>query len=118
MTLSNPKSLYSRFLKGHEGKLHFAAHSHHFWPDCTREAHLLYWDDCAQLSDEKWGKIFDEVIPKTQKHIAKLLNLKHPEQIVLAPNTHELSARLLSLFLGLVLLKRVPSIVVFILRAM
>src|SRR6478752_6470089 len=100
MTLSNPKQYYSRFLKGHEGKLHFAAHSHHFWPDVTREAQLAYWDDCAQLSDEKWGKIFGEIIPKTQKHIASILGLKHPEQIVLAPNTHELSSRLLSLFLG------------------
>ena len=100
MIPSNPKELYSRFVKGHEGKLHFAAHSHHFWPDCTREAQLRYWDDSATLSDEKWGKIFSEVIPTTQKHIANILNLKHPEQIALAPNTHELSARLLSLFLG------------------
>jgi selenocysteine lyase/cysteine desulfurase len=100
MTLFSPKKYYSRFLEGHKGKLHFAAHSHHFWPDVTREAQLQYWDDCAVLSDEKWNKIFGEVIPQTQKHIAKILNLKHPEQIVLAPNTHELSFRLLSVFLG------------------
>jgi selenocysteine lyase/cysteine desulfurase len=100
MTLNNPKVHYSRFLKGHEGKLHFAAHSHHFWPDVTREAHLLYWDDCALMSDEKWSKIFGEVIPKTQKHIAKILNLKDHAQIALAPNTHELAARILSLFVG------------------
>lgn len=100
MTLSSPKQFYSRFLKGHEGKLHFSAHSHHFWPDVTREAQLSYWDDCALLSDQKWDKIFSEIIPETQKHIASILHLKHPEQIVLAPNTHELSARLLSLFLG------------------
>jgi selenocysteine lyase/cysteine desulfurase len=100
MTLSNPKRFYSRFLEGHKGQLHFAAHSHHFWPDVTRDAQLAYWDDCAKLSDEKWNKIFSEVIPKTQKHIANLLNLKFPEQIVLAPNSHELSARLLSLFIG------------------
>lgn len=100
MTLSSPKKYYSRFLEGHKGKLHFAAHSHHFWPDITREAQLQYWDDCAILSDEKWNKIFGEVIPETQTHIAKILGLKHPEQIVLAPNTHELSFRLLSVFLG------------------
>lgn len=100
MTLANPKQYYSRFLKAHEGKLHFAAHSHHFWPDVTREAHLQYWDDCAQLSDEKWSKIFSEVIPNTQWHIAQILGLKHPEQIVIAPNTHELSTRILSLFLA------------------
>jgi selenocysteine lyase/cysteine desulfurase len=100
MTLSSPKDLYQRFLQGHEGKLHFAAHSHHFWPDISREAQLAYWDDCALLSDEKWSKIFGQVLPQTQKYIAQILNLKHHEQIVIAPNTHELSTRLLSLFLG------------------
>jgi selenocysteine lyase/cysteine desulfurase len=100
MTHLDPKKFYQRFLKGHEGTLHFAAHSHHFWPDVTREAHLEYWDDCAKLSDQKWSKIFTEVIPKAQKHIADILNLKHEKQIVFAPNTHELTARLLSLFLG------------------
>ena len=100
MTLSNPKQYYTRFLKGHEGKLHFAAHSHHFWPDVTRDAQIAYWDDSAIQSDDKWGKIFSETIPKTQKHIAKILHLKDHKQIVLAPNTHELSTRLLSLFLG------------------
>lgn len=100
MTLSNPKQYYGRFLNGHEGKLHFAAHSHHFWPDVSREAQLAYWDDCARFSDSKWDKVFGEVIPKTKQHIAKILNLKHTEQIVIAPNTHEFSARILSLFVG------------------
>lgn len=100
MTLSDHKHLYQRFLKGHEGKLHFAAHSHHFWPDVTRDAQLAYWDDCALASDEKWNKVFSEVIPKAQSHIAEILGLKNKEQIVFAPNTHELTTRLLSLFLG------------------
>lgn len=100
MTASDHKHLYSRFLNGHEGKLHFAAHSHHFWPDVTRDAHLEYWDDCAKTSDHKWEKIFGEVVPKFQTHVASILNLKHKEQIVFAPNTHELVSRLLSLFLG------------------
>jgi selenocysteine lyase/cysteine desulfurase len=100
MTAYNLKPYYSRFLAGHKGSLHFAAHSHHFWPDVTREAHLQYWDDCALLSDEKWTKIFSEVIPKTQKHVANILNLSQPEQITFAPNTHELLTRILSLFLG------------------
>ncbi len=100
MTLANPKRFYSRFLKGHAGKLHFRAHSHHFWPDVSREAQIAYWDDCAVLGDEKWARIFSETIPKTQGHIARILGLKEARQIALAPNTHELSARLLSLFLG------------------
>jgi selenocysteine lyase/cysteine desulfurase len=100
MILNNPKPLYSRFLKGHEGKLHFAAHSHHFWPDVSRDAHIQYWDDCALLSDEKWGKVFETIIPTTQKTIARLLNLKDSQQITFAPNTHELASRVLSLFAG------------------
>lgn len=100
MTHSDHKRFYTRFLNGHEGKLHFAAHSHHFWPDVTREAQLEYWDDCAKSSDEKWNKVFSAVIPKTQSHIAKILNLSDKNQIVLAPNTHELTTRILSLFLG------------------
>jgi selenocysteine lyase/cysteine desulfurase len=100
MTISDPKKYYSHFLKDHKGNLHFAAHSHHFWPDVTREAHLQYWDDCALYSDEKWNKIFGEVIPKAQKHIASILNLKDSNQITFAPNTHELGTRILSLFYG------------------
>lgn len=99
MTTLDLKRLYSRFLQGHQGKLHFAAHSHHFWPDVSRDAHLAYWDDCAQASDHKWEKIFSAVIPEAQAHVANILHLKLPQQIVFAPNTHELGARILSLFL-------------------
>lgn len=98
--IQDTKKHYSRFLDGHSGKYHFAAHSHHFWPDVSRNAHLQYWDDSALESDKKWNKIFTEIIPKAQKHIANILHLKYSEQIVLAPNTHELTSRLLSLFLG------------------
>lgn len=100
MIHSDLKKFYSHFLKGHEGKLHFAAHSHHFWPDVTRVAQLEYWDDTAKTSDEKWDKIFGTVIPEAQKNIARLLNLKDPKQIAFAPNTHELATRILSLFVG------------------
>ncbi len=100
MTLFELKSLYSRFLSGHGDVLHFSAHSHHFWPDVSREAQLQYWDDCALLSDQKWEKIFSEVIPKAQQHVARMLALTDPKQVVFAPNTHELTSRLLSLFVG------------------
>lgn len=100
MTHSDHKKYYSRFLSHLGKRLHFSAHSHHFWPDVTREAQLQYWDDAAAFSDDKWNKVFSEVIPKTQGHIARILNLKDRKQIVLAPNTHELTTRLLSLFIG------------------
>lgn len=91
---------YSRFLEGHAGKIHLAAHSHHFWPDVSRQGHIEYWDDCAKSSDQKWDKIFSEIIPYAQNKIAQILNLSNTQQIVFAPNTHELTSRLLSTFLG------------------
>lgn len=89
---------YTRFLELLGTKLHFAAHSHHAWPDVSRAAHLQYWDDSARLIDDKWEHIFTKVIPHAQKKIAGLLQLKKPEQIAFAPNTHELVLRLLSTF--------------------
>ncbi|MFA5584106.1 MAG: aminotransferase class V-fold PLP-dependent enzyme, partial [Bacteriovoracaceae bacterium] len=94
------RKYYSRFLDGHGDNIHLAAHSHHFWPDVSREGHMEYWDDCAKSSDQKWDKIFSEIIPYAQNKIADILNLKDPQQIVFAPNTHELTSRLLSTFLG------------------
>lgn len=96
MKASSFKSYYSRFLAGCEGKWHFAAHSHHFWPDVTREAQLQVWDDAARFNDAKWGHIFAEVLPKTRGHIASILGLKDSEQIALAPNTHELLTKIFS----------------------
>lgn len=92
------KKHYSRFLELLGNKLHFAAHSHHAWPDVSRNAHLQYWDDSARLIDDKWEHIFTSVIPHAQKRIAGLLQLQKPEQIAFAPNTHELVLRLLSTF--------------------
>src|SRR5690606_11742666 len=90
------KKHYSHFLAGHGDVLHMACHSHHFWPDVTREATLEYWDDSAKESDQKWNKVFGEKVPALQKAVAKNLNLSRPDHIVFAPNTHDLVIRLLS----------------------
>ncbi len=90
------QSHYSKFLSANPKRLHFAAHSHHYWLDATRDAHLQYWDDSARLADKKWMHIFSEIVPKAQRHIARLLDLTFPEQIAFAPNTHEFVLRLLS----------------------
>ncbi|HEX5792039.1 MAG TPA: aminotransferase class V-fold PLP-dependent enzyme, partial [Rheinheimera sp.] len=57
-----------------------------------------YWDDTARLVDDKWRYIFAEKVPQTQQLIADILQLPQPEQVVFAPNTHELVMRLLSCF--------------------
>ncbi len=93
------QSLAAHFSKsiGRPGeRLHFAAHSHHPWPDVTEAAQAQCWDDAARLLDAKWGHIFGSVLPAAQRHVAKRLNLADPNTIVFAPNTHEFVRRLLS----------------------
>lgn len=92
------KSHYSRFLQAAPGRLHFAAHSHHPWPDVTREAQIEAWDDAARMADSKWDRVFGEVAAEARGHIARVLDLKDPERIAFAPNTHEFVGRLLSCF--------------------
>jgi len=92
------KKYYQRFLTANAGKQHYACHSHHYWPDVTRDAMLQYWDDTARLVDHKWDYMFGEVVPDVQQRIAGILQLQQPAQLVFAPNTHELLFRLLSAF--------------------
>lgn len=90
------KSLYSKFLDGHKGLYHFASHSHHFWPDISLQGQIKAWEEASLHSDNKWNKVMTEVVPKTQKHIARILNLTRPNDIAFASNTHELVTRLIS----------------------
>lgn len=90
------KHLYNLSFQDKGDYLHFAAHSHHPWPDCTFDAHKEYWKDSAKHLDGKWTHIFTNILPKTQKNIADILNLSHPEMIAIAPNTHEFVTRLFS----------------------
>jgi len=89
---------FSRFLKADPERLHFAAHSHHPWPDVTREAQLEAWDDAARLVDDKWGRILGPVLEEFQRHVAGHLHLPDPSTIAVAPNTHEFVRRILSCF--------------------
>ncbi len=45
-------------------------HSHHWWPDATRQAVLACWDDAAKFVDSKWEYLYSEVIPKAQRYVA------------------------------------------------
>lgn len=92
------KKYYSQFLKANEGIQHYACHSHHYWPDVTLQAMTEYWTDSARFVDDKWDYFFKTKVPQTQKLIAEILQLSHPENIGFAPNTHELLIRLLSCF--------------------
>ncbi|MGH6888146.1 MAG: aminotransferase class V-fold PLP-dependent enzyme [Rhizomicrobium sp.] len=76
--------------------LHAAAHSHHPWPDVTRSAQALAWDDAGRLLDRKWEHVFGEVIPEAQAHVARALHLPDPKNLVFGPNTHSFVLRILS----------------------
>jgi kynureninase len=78
------------------GRIHLAAHSHHYWPDVTREAHMLAWDDACRFADEKWGHVFGDVVPAVQGGIAAILSLPDPATVAFAPNTHDFVRRLIS----------------------
>jgi len=92
------KAHYSRFLGARPDVLHFAAHSHHPWPDVTREAVVQAWDDAARLVDHKWDHVLGAVLPAVQGHVARVLGFSRPEQIAFAPNTHELVTRVITCF--------------------
>jgi selenocysteine lyase/cysteine desulfurase len=76
--------------------MHFAAHSHHLWPDAARAAQLQVFDDAARLADDKWDHVFSVVWPAAQAHVASELNLPDPSSVVFAPNTHQLLVTLFS----------------------
>ncbi|ARP98855.1 aminotransferase class V-fold PLP-dependent enzyme [Pseudorhodoplanes sinuspersici] len=87
---------FSRFRNADPDRLHFAAHSHAYWPDVTRDAQLKVWDDAARLVDEKWSHVLGEVWPAVANGLAHHLRLPDPSTLVPAPNTHEFVNRLLS----------------------
>src|SRR3954471_3198801 len=89
-------SHFSRYRAANPGRLHFAAHSHHPWPDATEAAHARYWNDAATLADRKWERIFGEIVPAAQAHVARKISLSDARQVAFAPNTHEFVVRLYS----------------------
>ena len=88
------KPLFGRSIGADPERLHFAAHSHHLWPDASFEGHCQAWNDAALLADRKWDKVMDEVWPVAQAEVAAELGTGLSEAIVFAPNTHDLLLRL------------------------
>ncbi len=92
------KPLFSRALGLDPERLHFAAHSHHLWPDASFDGQVRAWVEANHFADRKWDLVFAEVVPEAQKHVAAELNLPDPETVVFAPNTHDFLIRLFSGF--------------------
>ena len=62
----------------------------------SEAAHARYWADSNLLADAKWDRVFGEVVPKAQAHIARIAKLSDPRLVAFAPNTHEFVTRLYS----------------------
>lgn len=92
------KRLFSHALSAAPNRLHMAAHSHHLWPDVSRDAQIEAWDDAATYADRKWDKVMGEVWQTARANVAKELKLPSPDTVVFAPNTHGLLVRLVSAF--------------------
>jgi kynureninase len=90
------RAFFSRFREAERGRLHFTAHSHHFWPDVTRDAQLEAWDDAARLADDKWELVLGPIWSEVSANVAQHLSLPEPRTLVYAPNTHQFIMRLLS----------------------
>lgn len=90
------KHLFSKSLAAKPERLHFAAHSHHLWPDASHAGHMAAWEDAAALADHKWDKIMGSVWSEAQQHVADELKLPDPATLCFAPNTHDFIVRLLS----------------------
>ena len=90
------KPLFAKSLGAAPDRLHFAAHSHHLWPDASYEGQVECWEDAARLADVKWDKVMDEVWPEAQAHVAAELGSEDPAAIVFASNTHDFLIRLVA----------------------
>ena len=87
------KRLFSRSLGAAPERLHFAAHSHHLWPDASFAGHQQCWLDASTLADRKWDKVMGEIWPEAQGHVARELGTA-ADSILFSSNTHDFVIRL------------------------
>ncbi|HEX6661953.1 MAG TPA: class V aminotransferase, partial [Sphingomicrobium sp.] len=90
------KDLFSRSLAADPERLHFAAHSHHLWPDASFQGQAEAWEDAARLADGKWDKVMGEVWTEAQAHVAEELGTGRPDAIVFSSNTHDFLIRMVT----------------------
>lgn len=94
--MTDYRHLFQRAIAANPERLHFAAHSHHLWPDASYVGQVAAWDDAARLADRKWDRIMGELWPAAQRHVADELKLPDPSTVAFAANTHDFIIRLAS----------------------
>ena len=90
------KDLFSRTLRAAPDRLHFAAHSHHLWPDASFDGQMQAWSDAARLADRKWDKVMGELWPEAQADVARELGTGQADNVVFSSNTHDFLVRLVT----------------------
>jgi selenocysteine lyase/cysteine desulfurase len=94
--MTSYKHFFTRTLSAAPDRLHFAAHSHHLWPDASFDGQVAAWQDAASLADHKWEKVMGPVWAEAQRHVARELKLPDPATIAFSPNTHDFLIRIFS----------------------
>lgn len=90
------KRLFSRALAADPARLHFAAHSHHFWPDASFDGQAEAWNDAVAMADRKWEKVMGPVWDEARGHVAAELSLLDISSLVFSGNTHDFLIRIVS----------------------
>ncbi|MBB3764850.1 aminotransferase class V-fold PLP-dependent enzyme [Sphingomicrobium lutaoense] len=88
------KPLFSKSLSADPDRLHFAAHSHHLWPDASFAGQVRCWEDAARLADRKWDRVMGEIWPAACAEVGRELGHVPADRIVFAGNTHDFLVRL------------------------
>src|SRR5262249_15181713 len=91
---------FTKFRTAQPGRIHLAAHSHHFWPDAACEAHRQALADAARLAATQREMISGDLTPRARRGVAAVLALPDPATIAFAPNPHDFVRRLLSALPG------------------
>lgn len=94
--MSSYRHLFTRSLAAAPDRLHFAAHSHHLWPDASHDGQMAAWADAAHLADHKWGVIMGSLWSEAQGYVASELALPDPTTISFSSNTHDFLLRIIS----------------------
>jgi selenocysteine lyase/cysteine desulfurase len=90
------KHLFTRSLAAAPDRLHFAAHSHHLWPDASHDGQMDAWADAAHMADHKWDVIMGSLWSQAQGYVASELRLPDPATVSFSSNTHDFLLRIVS----------------------
>lgn len=90
------KHLFTRSIGAAPDRLHFAAHSHHLWPDASHDGQMDAWSDAARFADHKWDRVMGSIWVEAQTQVAQELHLPDPGTISFSSNTHDFLVRIFS----------------------